>query len=73
MKTGTYIDGDSDLRPAKAYEAVSGPPLPGDPLSIGAIVAGIVLPDLALRMRGQFHLPRIVALAIREDEDRQSR
>jgi hypothetical protein len=42
------------------------------PLSIGDLAA-VIVSDAAVRLRGNFQLPRIVALAIREDEDRQSR
>lgn len=37
----------------------------GDPLSLGEILAGFVLPDLAVRMRGNFELPRLM---VRSDE-----
>ena len=31
-----------------------------EPMLLGDIIAGIVLPDLAVRMRGDFHLPRLM-------------
>jgi len=42
-------------------------PLDKGVISIGDVLAGIVLPDLAVRMRGQFDLPRLVALTAWED------
>jgi hypothetical protein len=40
-------------------------------VSIGDIIAGIVLPDLAVRMRGDFQLPKVVAFAAgRDDSER---
>jgi len=36
-------------------------PLSEEPMQLGDVLAGIVLPDLAVRMRGQFDLPKVRA------------
>jgi len=43
-----------------------------EPMLLGDILAGIVLPDLAVRMRGDFQLPKLVAFAAgRDDSERR--
>ncbi len=44
-------------------------PKKGDPISLGDVLAGVVLPDLAVRMRGQFFLPKVVVRSARSRED----
>jgi len=70
MPTGTYFstEGDDADGLAGSSNVISlFRPAAAEPMLLGDILAGIVLPDLAVRMRGQFELPRLVALTARED------
>ena len=70
MKTGTFIltEGDDANELAGSGNVISFiRPEMGDPLSIGAIIAGIIIPDLAVRLSGDFKLPKLVVRTGRED------
>ena len=58
MKTGTFIltEGDDADTPMSNVVSLFGS---DEPMLLGDIIAGIVLPDLAVRMRGDFHLPKL--------------
>lgn len=72
MHTGTQ-ERDDETGPARLLPVVSGPPHERTEfISIGDLAA-VIVSDAAVKLRGNFTLPRLVALAIREDEDRQSR
>lgn len=59
MTTGIQ-ERDDEVGPARLVPVVSGPPhLLGDPVSIGDLAA-IIVSDAAVKIRGQFQLPRIV-------------
>lgn len=46
-------------------------PAAAEPMLLGDVLAGIVLPDLAVRLRGDFQLPKVVAFAAgRGDSER---
>jgi hypothetical protein len=73
MPTGTFIlteGDDGNLAGSNVISLIR--PEMGDPVSIGDL-ASLVVADAAVKMRGQFSLPRVVALAIREETDRESR
>lgn len=69
-RTTFLIEGDDTDTPMSNIVSLFGS---DEPMLLGDIVAGIVLPDLAVRLRGDFQLPRILALAAREETDRESR
>jgi hypothetical protein len=61
MPTGTFIltegdDADGLAGPGNVISFIR--PEMGDPLSIGDL-ASLVVADAAVKMRGQFHLPRL--------------
>lgn len=60
MKTGTFIltEGDDEDTPMSNVISLTRPAR--EPTLLGDIVAAFVLPELALRMRGNFDLPRLV-------------
>lgn len=60
-------EGDDADEPASSNVISLFRPAAAEPMLLGDILAGIVLPDLAVRMRGQFELPKVVALTARED------
>ena len=71
MTTGLQNRDDTDLPGSNVVSFDRRPEL-GDPVSLGDLVS-LVVADAAVKMRGQFSLPRVVALAIREETDRESR
>ena len=62
--TGTFIltEGDDGDTPMSNVVSLFRP-LSEEPMLLGDILAGIVLPDLAIRMRGDFDLPRLAVWA----------
>ncbi len=73
MNAGTFIltEGDDadDLAGSNVVSLFR--PLSEEPMQLGDILAAFVLPDLAIRMRGDFELPRLVAFAAgRGDSER---
>lgn len=43
-------------------------PAVAEPMLLGDLLSAFVLPELAVRMRGNFVLPRVMARAAREEE-----
>ena len=72
MTTGTFILTEGDDADTPMSNVVSlFRPLSEEPMLLGDILAAFVLPDLAIRMRGDFALPRLVAFAAgRGDSER---
>ena len=60
MTTGLHIltEGDDEDTPMSNVISLTRPAR--EPTLLGDIVAAFVLPELALRMRGNFDLPRLV-------------
>jgi hypothetical protein len=55
-RTTFLTEGDDEDTPMSNVVSLFGP---DEPMLLGDIIAGIILPDLAVRMRGDFHLPRL--------------
>lgn len=67
MQTDTFItETDDEDAPTSNVVSLFGSSEP--PLSIGDVLAGFVLPDLAVRMRGDFLEPRIVAFTVGREQ-----
>lgn len=68
MTTGLHIltEGD-DANDLAGSNVISLTRPAREPTLLGDIVAAFVLPELAIRMRGDFDLPRLAVRADRED------
>jgi len=76
MNTGTFIltegdDGDGLAGSSNVISLFASPPH-DDPLNIGDLAA-VIVSDLAVRLRGNFQLPKVVAWTTREEDDRPRR
>lgn len=63
MTTGLHIFAESDNEDLAGSNVVTLFRPAREPMLLGDILAGIVIPDLAVRMQGQFFLPRVIARA----------
>lgn len=64
------IEGDDEDTPMSNVISLTRPAA-AEPMLLGDVLAGIVLPDLAVRLRGDFQLPKVVAFAAgRGDSER---
>ena len=66
MPTGTFIltEGDDADTPMSNVVSLFGS---DEPMLLGDIVAGVIIPDLAVRLSGDFKLPKLVVRTGRED------
>lgn len=71
MTTGLHIltEGDDAEEPASSYNVVPFVRPAREPMLIGDLISAFILPDLSVRMVGNFDLPRVAVWAHVEGEE----